>query len=406
MFRVWAIIVVTATVARADDWPRFMGIRGDGRSNETGLQRSWPKEGPPKLWEITTGSGYAGPSVAQGRVFLFHRVGDEEILDCLEAASGRPIWRYAAPTGYVDDFEFDDGPRGVPTIVGEQVFALGAEGRLLCCAFATGKLLWQRELQKDYPFRKGYFGVGVSPVVEGDIVVVNVGARDAGVVAFDRRTGEERWWAGQDAASYSTPIVANVQGQKRLIVLTRQGLLVLNPENGQIIHQRPFRARIDASVNAASPIVADDHIFLSASYGVGALQLNTRDWSAVWKGDSLECHYNTPVLVAGNLYGSHGRQEAGASLRCVDWKTGQLRWEKEGFGCSWLIAADGMLIAVRETGEITLLEATPQAYRERSSFRAFEVGRHRSQALRAAPAFADGILYVRGPRKLSAWNLK
>lgn len=406
MWRCWIILTFAPSLAAADDWPRFLGPNADSHSAETGLKRNWPRDGPPKLWEVTTGSGYAGPAVSKGRLFLFHRLWDEEVLDCLDVKSGQRLWRLAQPTGYVDDFDFDDGPRAVPTVDGQQVFALGAEGRLICCDASTGKLLWQRELNKDYPFRKGYFGVGVSPLVEGDLVIILIGSRDAGVVALDRRDGRERWRASRDAASYSTPIAAKFDSEPRIISLTRQGLLVLDPKDGKIIHQRPFRARIDASVNAATPVVSNGQVFLTASYGVGSLLLDANGWKEVWKGDQLECHYTTPVLVDGHLYGSHGRQEAGASLRCVEWKSGRVCWEQAGFGCAWLIAVDGLLVAVRETGEVTLLETSPERYRERASFRACDAATNRARAVRAAPAFADGILFLRGPGKLAAWQLK
>ncbi|MCX7700289.1 MAG: PQQ-like beta-propeller repeat protein [Gemmataceae bacterium] len=406
MPRAFLVLLILTNSVRSADWPRFLGPDSNGHSMEEGLRRDWPPDGPPKRWEISTGSGFAGPAVAQGRLVLFHRRKDEEVLDCLDAKTGKNLWRFTAPTGYVDDFDFDDGPRAVPAISDGHVFALGAEGRLICCELATGKLLWQRELAKDYPFRKGYFGVGVSPLVENDLVVVNVGSRDAGVVAFDRRTGRERWRNGRDAASYSTPLAATIGSRRCLVFLTRQGLLVLDAQTGDTIHQRPFRARIDASVNAASPLVADGRVFLTASYGVGALLLDADGWREVWKGDALECHYNTPVKVNNHLFGSHGRQEAGASLRCVEWTTGTVAWEKEGFGCAWLIAVDGLLIAVRESGRVTLLEASPAAYREFGDFQAFDKPDRRNWAVRAAPAFADGILYIRAPERLAAWKLK
>lgn len=406
MLRACLFVLVVTNPSWAEDWPRFLGPFSNGHSSERGLKREWPSGGPPKLWEIATGSGFAGPAVAEGKLILFHRLKDDEVLDCLKADSGEKLWRLTTPTGYVDDFDFDDGPRGVPTISTGHVYALGAEGRLICCELATGKLLWQRDLARDYPFRKGYFGVGVSPLVEKDLVVVNVGSSNAGVVAFDRRTGKERWRAGHDAASYSSPVAATLGSRRCLVFLTRQGLLVLDAETGETIHQRPFRARIDASVNAASPIVDEGHVFLTSSYGVGALLLNSDGWRELWKGDALECHYNTPVKVNDHLYGSHGRQEAGASLRCVDWTTGKVLWEKEGFGCAWLIAVDGLLIAVGESGRVTLLEASHSSYREQGHFQAFDKSDRRQRAIRAAPALSDGNLYIRAPGRLAAWKLK
>jgi outer membrane protein assembly factor BamB len=164
--------------------------------------------------------------------------------------------------------------------------------------------------------------------------------------------------------------------------------------------------RAQASVNAATPLVADGHVFLSACYSTGALLLNVNGWKDVWKNDeSMSNHYTTCVKIGGYLYGSHGRQEEGAVLRCVEWKTGKVMWTKEGFGCAWLIAADGLLLAVRESGKITLLEANPKEYTEKSQFEAFPMSEQRGKYLRSAPALAEGVLYARNEKKLVAWRV-
>jgi len=406
IYRLILLSLLVTTRANAADWPQFLGPNRDGHSPETGLLREWPTAGPTKLWEQSVGSGYAGPAAAGGRLILFHRIEGDEIVECVDAKTGEPKWKYTIPTGYVDNFGFDDGPRGVPTIAGDQVFTLGAEGRLTCLDLATGRKNWDRDIASSYTLRQSYFGVGVSPVVEGNGVFINVGAKDACVVAFDRTTGKELWKAGTDDASYSTPTVAEIDGKRRLVFLTREGLLVLDPENGNVVHQRRFRSRNQASVNAATPLVADGQIFLSACYNTGALLLNVNGWEDVWKNDdSMSNHYTTCVKVGDYLYGCHGRQEEGALFRCVEWKTGKLMWTKEGFGCAWLIAADGLLLAVQESGKIVLLEANPKEYIEKSQFEAFPKPEQRGKYLRAAPALADGILYARDAKKLVAWKV-
>ncbi len=409
MPRIWRrlfVFVLFVGPARAADWPQFLGPSHDGHSTETGLLREWPKTGPTKQWERDVGSGYAGAAVAGERLILFHRIENDEIVECLDSKTGKPKWKYAVPTGYVDSFGFDDGPRGVPTIAGDRVFTLGAEGRLTCLDLATGLKIWDRNIATDYEVRQSYFGVGVSPLVERNGVYVNVGAKDAGIVAFDRATGKELWKAGSDDASYSTPTVAEIGGKRQLVFLTREGLAVLDPMNGEISHQRHFRSRMQASVNAATPLVADGQIFLSACYSTGALLLRIEDWRDIWKNDeSISSHYTTAVKVGDYLYGSHGRQEESAVLRCVEWKTGKVMWSKEGFGCAWLIAADGLLLAVQESGKITLLEANPREYTEKATFEAFPTPEFRGKYLRSAPAFANGILYVRDGKKLVAWNV-
>lgn len=397
------VVLIVPAAARAADWPQFLGPTRDGHSAETGLLHEWPKDGPPKAWECEVGPGYSGPAIAGGKLILFHRIDDAEVVECLDAKTGKKQWKHSNPTGYVDDLGKGDGPRATPVIAGDRVYTLGAEGRLLCLEFASGKKVWERDLATDYPFRKGYFGVASSPLVDGDRLFINVGSKGAGVVAFDRNTGKEVWKASNHRASYATPTIAKIDGKRVLLFLTREGLLVLDPKDGSEVYSRPFRARIDASVNAATPLVAGDEVFLSASYNTGALLLDGRGWKEIWKSDdALSNHYNTSVKVGDYLYGIHGREEAGGELRCVEWKTGKVAWTKEGFGCAFLIAADGMLIAAVESGELVLLEATPKAYTERGRFAALDKPRHAV----AAPALSDGLLFVRNDNKLAAWRVK
>jgi outer membrane protein assembly factor BamB len=402
-FYVAATIAVAPSLLFAADWPQFHGPTRDGVSPETGLLKSWPKEGPKKLWERNVGSGWSGAAVADDKLVAFHRVGDEEVVECLAADSGKPIWKYAAPTGYVDEFYFDNGPRATPVISSGRVYTLGAAGRLTCLKFADGGKLWERDLSADYPTRKGYFGVGTSPLVDDGRVFFNAGAKGAGVVALDAVTGKEMWKASDHRAGYSTPTIATFGGKKRLVFLTRDGVLVLDPANGAIVHDRSFRARIDASVNAATPLVNGDQIFVTSSYNTGALMLEFQAdlFKDVWKNDSsLSCHYNSPVRVLERLFGIHGRQEYGADLRCIEWSSGKILWQEKGFGCSSLILVDDKLIAVNESGEIVLIDATARRFQELARFAA--VG----NKTRAMPAFSNGRLFVRDTQKLAAFALK
>lgn len=398
MRRLFALLALLPVGA---DWPQHLGPTRDGHSPETGLLKEWPGDGPPKLWEAAVGSGFSGPVVAAGKVVLFHRIGDNEVLQCWAAGDGKELWKAGFPTGYVDDFGFDDGPRATPSITDGRVYAVGAEGHLVCVKLDDGSKVWERDLARDYPFKKGFFGVGPSPLVDDKRVYLNVGGEGAGVVALDRDTGKELWKATDDAASYSSPVLADVGGKRAVVFLTRAGLLVLDPATGAVRHQTPYRARLHASVNAATPLVADGHLFLSSSYNVGATLFKTDGWSRVWANDeSLTNHYNTSVKVGDFLYGLHGRQESGADLRCVEWATGKVRWSQEHYGCATLIAADGRLIAVCENGDVVQFAATPEGYKSLGRFTGLE------KVVRAAPALSDGRLFARDSKRLVVWNLK
>ncbi len=388
----------------AADWPQFLGPTRNAVSAETGLAKSWPAKGPPVVWEREVGEGFSAPVVSGGTLVLFHRVGDEEVVEALDAASGKARWKYGYATKYADPYGKGNGPRSTPLVAAGKVYVLGAEGMLHCLDLKDGKMVWEKSLAKDYEPKPGFFGVGTSPLVEGDLLLLNVGARGAGIVAFDKNTGKEVWKATDDEASYSSPVAATIDGVRHVIFFTRTGLVDLDPKDGKVRSSKRWRSRMEASVNAAAPLVIGNRVFLTSSYDTGAVLLRVAKDGVeeVWSGKkSLSSHYNTPVEKDGYLYGIDGRQEAGARLRCVELKTGEVKWEKEGFGCASMILADGQIIALTEDGDLVLIDPTPEGYREKS----------RAAVLRATPcraemALADGRLYGRDGKKLVCWNVK
>jgi len=387
------------------DWPQFLGPNRNCTSSETGLLLSWPKDGLPKLWEKKIGEGFSGPVIAGERLILFQRVGDKETVECLDAATGKDRWKYDYPTNYRDALGKGNGPRSTPLIAKDRVYTLGAEGRLHCLELETGKKVWDRNLANDYAMRESYFGVGSTPILDSDRLILNLGAKGAGIVAFDPATGKEVWKATDDAASYSSPVAVTIDGVRYVIFLTRAGIVFADPQTGVVRFSKPWRARIDASVNAATPVVVGDEAFFSAEYATGAilLKVSKEKTQEVWKKDRiLSSHYNTPIHHAGHLYGIDGRQEGGAAqLRCVELQTGKILWAKERFGCASLILVDGHLIALCEDGDLALIEATPQAFREKGRFSALK-----APPCRAEIALANGRLYARDSDRLVCWNLK
>jgi outer membrane protein assembly factor BamB len=364
---------------------------------------TWPKEGPQEVWKRDVGAGYSGPVVSGDWLVLFHRIQDEEVVEGLEAATGKPRWKYHYETNYRDAFGKGDGPRATPLIAGDLVFTLGAEGRLPCLKLKTGEKVWDHDLLAEYKPRKGFFGVGASPIVEDGRLLVNVGAKGAGIVAFDAADGKELWKATDQEASYSSPVAATIDGARHVFFFTRDGLLSLDPKEGTERFSRKWRSKNNASVNAAMPVIVDDHLFLSASYGTGAvvLKVHKDKVDEVWKNDeSLSNHYDTSIYHDGYLYGLDGRQEEGARLRCVEFKTGKVQWTKEGFGCASLIRVEGRLIALTEGGDLVLIEPTAKEYRENA--RASVLG----SPCRAALALANGRLYARDGKALICWNLR
>src|SRR5437773_2740504 len=309
--------------ASAHDWPQFLGPQRNGVYTGAPLVTKWPAAGPKKVWQKTIGTGFAGPVVAGDRLILFHRVNAEEVIDAFDARTGAPRWHYAYRTSYRDDFGFDEGPRAVPVVAQNRVYTFGAEGQLHAVDLATGKAVWSVDTMRQFHVRKGFFGAAGSPLVEDGRVLANVGGDGtngivAGIVAFSADTGAVLWTATNHEASYSSPVSATFGGRKAAVFFTRQGLVGLDPATGKTLFQRTWRSRSQASVNAASPVVVGDLVFVSASYETGAavLRVAGNELTELWSSDdSLSNHYATSVHHNGYLYGFHGRQEFGPSFR-------------------------------------------------------------------------------------------
>jgi len=403
------VVVLLAASARGagSDWPQFLGPDRDGVYHGGDLANSWPHGGPPVLWHRDVGRGWAAPVERDGKLLIFHRVGNTERLECLEALTGKRIWSADSPTAYQDDFGFDDGPRGTPTIAGDRVYTYNPEGFLRCRDFATGKEIWSVDTKARFNQDKGFFGMACSPLVEGSAVVVNIGAKGAGVVAFDCASGKTLWQATDDEAGYSSPIAATIGGKRYVLAFTRAGLDALDPATGKVYFQFPFRSSSNDSVNAATPLVTDDTIFLSASYETGAtlLRFHENGPDKLWADDGvLSNHYSTSVIHGGDLYGFDGRQEQGQHLRCIELKSGKVQWSRDDFGAGTLIVADclptPLLVILTEKGELVEAAAAPDGYKEigREQLVGFET--------RANAALANGLYFARGKSQLVCVDLR
>src|SRR5438132_1373685 len=295
----WSLLLGVA--AAAADWPQFLGPDRNGVTAETGYSFRWPAAGPPRVWTYRVGAGWSGSVVVGDRVLIFHRVEDSACLDCLRT-DGQRVWRHEEPTTYQDQFRFDEGPRATPAVADGRVFVVGADGLFRAIGLENGRRLWGHDLHTEYRVPPGYFGAACSPLVEGGRVILNVGGRGAGVVAFDAATGQEAWKATDDAASYSSPVAATVNGVRSVFVFTRDGLVALDPADGKVRFKERWRSRIQASVNAATPLIVNDQVFVSASYGTGAVvwKLRGDGVTPLWKGDDiLSNDYNTSVYRDG-----------------------------------------------------------------------------------------------------------
>lgn len=401
-----ALTLLTSTTL-ASDWPQFLGPSRNGICPANDLAPSWPKDGPPVLWQMKVGAGFSGPAVTDGKLALFHRIDDKECIECLEAKTGKPLWKLEYPTAYRDDFGFDEGPRATPAIERGKVYTYGAEGVLTCADLQTGKRIWSINAKTDYAAPKGFFGIACSPLVHGNAVMLNIGGNEgAGIIAFNKDNGKVLWKSTSDPASYSSPTFAHIHGKDYAVFLTRSRLVLLDPTSGKLKLEYNVRIPIRTSVMAATPLVIDDSIFISASYSIGAALLRVGDTALekLWGNDeTLSNHYATSIHLNGFLYGIHGRTDPGFDpppLRCVELKTGKMRWEQPGFGAATLTLAGDELLMLTERGELIRAPASPDAFRITA----------RAQVLpnqvRAHPALADGCLYARSKDTLICLDLR
>lgn len=433
---------------KGEDWPQFLGLTQDGISRETGLLDVWPEAGPATLWEKEVGTGYSAPSVRGARLVLHHRIGNEEIIDCFNAATGEGLWRHAYESRFRDPYGYNNGPRCSPILTEQHCITLGAEGKLTCLNLMDGSLIWKRDLKLEYEIPDGFFGVGPTPILEGDKLIVLVGGQpDSGVVAFDSTTGKKLWnavgkstwdkaetgwsndpvyeWSGEEmVVSYSSPIAVTIHEKRHVLCLMRQGLVSLDPETGQVNFKHWFRSRTHESVNAACPVVVGDTILLSAAYRVGSelLKVNPdgKSYEVLWSNPrNLLTHWSTSIPLDGCFLGFSGRHENEGELRCIDAKTGDVKWSAIGYddlskltrnenneiveresgkvvpwplyGRGSKILADGKFIVLSERGTLALLKATTEKWEEISRFSAPRM----HYPCWTAPVLSRGRLYLR-----------
>lgn len=448
MVRLTELVLAFAVAAMplkgvAADWPRFLGPDGTAVSTETGLLDKFPTNGPTLLWSKAVGTGYSAPSILGDQLVLHHRVGDQEIVQAMDAVTGKESWKHSYPTSYQDPYGYNNGPRCTPLLTADRCYTFGAEGRLVCVNRRTGALIWERDTAKDWKVPQAFFGVGSTPILEGDRLLVMVGGQpNAGMVAFDAATGKTLWesvgaknweglkklgWRGEPIiqwqewekqASYASPVAATIHGRRHVLCLTRQGLVSVNPTNGAVNFSFWFRSPANDSVNAMNPVVMDDMILLSAAYyriGSVLLKVNPDGMGVevVWRSTALEMHWMTPILRDGYLYGFSGRNEPDARLRCVELKTGRLMWDRDEswpphsaeqppvFGRGSFLLADGRLFALGEGGMLGLFKPDPAKLEEISRFQVPDL----HYPCWAAPVLSSKRLYLRNERRLVCYDV-
>lgn len=386
-----AAFVPLANPVLAGDWPQILGPGRDGHTDDEAIT-VWDSA-PQIRWKVACGAGYAGVAVVGQRVFLWHRIGREELLDCLDRQDGKRFWRASFEAVYRGGVDADQGPRCVPVVNGPRVFVYGAAGDLHAVNFADGKPIWTRKLRSEYDAQDGYFGAGSTPIVIGDTLVAAIGGRNGrGVVALDVVDGKTRWTATDEDAAYASPVVMRIDSQPVVVAVMGLNTVALDLTSGKLVRRFDFGRR-GPVVNAATPLVDGSRLFVTASYGIGCRMVDLSDDppTDIWQSrEVISSQYASPVRSGDHLYAITGREDVGdAGLLCVRWADGKTTWTQPAFGTGHLIVSGDRILAQQTDGRLDLFAADPTAYKQLATAD-LPPGTYRS-----LPAYSGGTLFCR-----------
>ena len=390
-----------ATIVASADWPQWRGPNRDGVSLETGLLDEWPAGGPPVLWKKPIGRGFSSFAISKDRLFTMDQEAEAECIVCLDVRTGNELWRCRYPNQF--DERFGPGPRSTPAVDGDFVYAVGPTGIMHCLRASTGEKIWRRDLLDECQGPPMQYGVSFSPLIEENLVYVMPGgpAGDS-VAALEKSTGALAWKSHDDPASYSSPIAATLGGVRQVLFLTNTELVSISPDGSREFWHYPWKA--EGGFNIATPIAFGDYVFLSSGYGKGCALLEVTAGAdgapqvgRVYEHNRLRPFFAGPVRWGDHFYGFDQND-----LVCMNVRTGSVVWREKTireFGKGSLLAANGHLIIAGESGRLSLVEATPAGYREKSTCRVSQV---RSWS---APALASGRLFVRDDAQITCFDL-
>jgi outer membrane protein assembly factor BamB len=366
----------------AADWPHWRGPDYNGISAETNWMSSWSAEGPKTLWRANVGIGFSSVSVSDGRVYTMGNAKDTDTVWCLDALTGRVLWRHSY-TCALDPLYYEGGPGGTPTVEAGRVFTLSKKGHVFCLEAATGAVIWSRDVRKDHELKLPEWSFAASPFVEGDRLILNVGR--AGL-ALDKRTGRTLWTTGTETCGYATPVPFTTQGRRALAIYGAKAIYAVAPDSGEILWEHPHVSGRD--VNAADPIISGSQLLVSSSTSALMLDVAGPQPRVLWENKHLRNYFNPSVLIDGHLYGLDGTTHRPTRLVCLDWATGEVKWSEEGFGSGGLVAADGKL-AVLDKGLLTLVKATPEKFERLAQAQVL------GGKCWTSPVLAHGLVYCR-----------
>lgn len=398
--------------ATANDWPQWRGPQRNGVSREKGLLTAWPKEGPRTAWKLNdVGSGYSTPSIAGNRLYLISNDGvSAESVKCLDTADGKPVW--ATKIGNVGNPKQQPnfpGARSTPTIDGDWIIALGSDGDLAALERGTGKERWHKSLRNDFAGKPGQWAYSESPLVDGESVICTPGGSEATIVALNKTNGELIWKCALpegDEAAYASPIIVETGGKKQYVQLLQKGLVGVEAKTGKFLW-RYGKAVSRYGANIPTPLASEGYIYTAAAgTGGGLVKLKATATGVEAEQVYFESKFPTAIggaIKAGDyLYGTTGQ-----SLLCVEFTTGKIKWEERALGAASICYAEGMLYVHGENGEVGLVEASPEGYREKGRFTPPDQPKHQNgmEKAWAYPVVANGKLYIRDHNMLWCYDV-
>lgn len=399
------------------EWPQWRGPNRDAISKDTALLKEWKAGGPPLAWQASgLGAGFSSVSLANGRLYTMGDLDGEQHVLALDSSNGKLLWKAMVGPIWEDDYP---GPRGTPTTDGDLLYAVGTEGNLVCLEAATGKERWRRSLERDFGGRMmSGWKFSESPLVDGERVLVTPGARDAALVALDKKTGKEIWRAaipdlgpkGRDGAAYSSIVVSEGAGVRQYVQLLGRGVIGVRASDGKFLWGSNRVA--NGTANIPTPVVRGDHVFASTGYQTGSVLLKLQkqgdgvDASEVYFLDNrtFQNHHGGVVVIGDYLYGGNGHRLGFPT--CLEFATGKVAWggdiRNEGRGSAAVAYADGNLYFRYEDGTVILIEATPLGYKPKGHFSIPNV----KKPSWPHPVIAGGRLYLREQNDLYVYDVK
>ena len=378
-------------------WPQWRGPNRDGISKETGLLKQWPAEGPPLVWKATgAGAGYSSFSIADGKLYTMGLRGNREFVIAFDVATGKEVWATAHGSAFHNDR--GNGPRGTPTVDGDRVYALGGNGDLSALDARTGKIVWAKNVLKEFGGSNIQWGISESPLVIGNKILVNPGGPGASIVALNKADGSVIWKSQSDKAGYSSGIPIEVNGGTQVVFFTSERAVGLDLKDGHLLWE--YARPANNVANVATPIVRANRVFISSDYGTGGGVVEIKpDNKAqeLWFSKDMRNHHSSSVLIGDYLYGF-----SSAILTAIKFDTGEIAWRDRSVGKGSLVYADGNLYCFSENGVVGLVEATPTGYKEKGRFRIPQD----QLPTWTHPVVAGGRLYLRDQDTIYAFDVK